>query len=106
MSFNGKTVRFGAPVFYHDKKTKKRIVFEYAEDAVMSLNYDPKAKTIFFSHLAPIGNHIDTEKAFFAPDMTFDAYTFKKGKWSFIDNIEHLRPASKEDKEFNDPRKK
>ncbi|MFT4986071.1 MAG: hypothetical protein ACI81Y_000208 [Glaciecola sp.] len=105
MSFNGGGVKFGSSVFNKGKSTQKRILFEYAEDAVMSLKYDKKLKSIVFDHLAPIGNHIDSQKEFFAPDMTFDAYSFKKGKWHFIDNIEFLRPNGKSDKDFKDPRK-
>ena len=105
MSFNGQGVKFGSPVFNKDNNTLKRVLFEYAEDAVMSLKYDKKLKAIVFDHLAPIGNHIEAEKEFYAPDMTFDAYSFKKGKWNFVDNIEFLRPNGKSDRDFKDPRK-
>jgi len=106
MSLRGKSVQFGAPVFSKDKKMYKRLSFEYAEDAMMSLKYDEKNKVIIFDHLAPIGNHIESEKEFFAPDLTFDAFRYKKGKWHFIDNFEFLRPKGKRDKEFKDPRVK
>lgn len=103
MSLNGQNVRFGAPILRKGKLSKKRVIFEYAEDAVMHLRYEPKSKRIIFDHLAPIGNHIEKENAFFAPDLTFDAYAFKKGKWNFQDNIEFLRPKTGKDKDFNYP---
>jgi len=106
MNIRGKSVQFGAPVLIKNNKALKRMGFEYAEDAMMSLKYNEKAKVIVFDHLAPIGNHIESEKEFFAPDLTFDAFRLKKGKWHFIDNFEFLRPKGKSDKDFKDPRKK
>ena len=106
MNIRGKSVQLGAPVLIKNNKAMKRMGFEYAEDAMMSLKYNEKSKVIIFDHLAPIGNHIESEKEFFAPDLTFDAFKYKKGKWYFIDNFEFLRPKGKSDKDFKDPRQK
>jgi hypothetical protein len=47
-------VQIGAPVFKINAKLKKRIVFEYSEESVMSLKYHPEFNKIVFDDLVPM----------------------------------------------------
>lgn len=103
MTLNGKNVRMGAPVFKGNGNSR-RIIFTYAEDLTMSLIYDKKDRLIIFDHLAPSSPRLEGQYQFYGPDMSFDAYVFSKGNWTFESNVEFLRKRTDKDRNFNDPR--
>jgi len=45
---------FGRPAFRIEGKLKNRVIFEYAEDVVMTARYNKENKMIVFDHLSPI----------------------------------------------------
>lgn len=79
---------FGAPIFDDGKRLRHRIFFEYAEQATMSLRYQPKSERIIFDHLAPSQPSYEGMYEFYSPDFTTDAYHFEKGKWKLEINYE------------------
>lgn len=105
ISFNGANIRFGAPIFKTDEGMKKRILFTYGEQLSMSIVYREKEKQIVFDHLAPRNQSLQGQYQFYGPDMSHDALELKKGKWSWVSNIEFNRKRTGKDRGFNDPRK-
>ena len=83
--------RFGAPHFVVSaggrKRTVKRFIMEYREEASVTLNYDPDSKMIVFDHLVPPSDNAAGMYAFYIPDGSYDAFEFKSGKWQHRDNI-------------------
>jgi len=82
------SIKFGAPLINYNKVTLNRLIFEYSSKVSMSLNYDEKSKRIIFDHLSPIEEGLKGQYQFYAPDLSYDALIFKKGKWQHIENID------------------
>jgi len=82
------SLKFGAPIINYNKVTLNRLIFEYSSNVSMSLNYDEKGKRIIFDHLSPIEKGLKGQYQFYAPDLSYDALKFKKGKWQHLENIE------------------
>lgn len=76
LSFSGQTARFGSPVFKDAKSIKKRVVFEYANMASMSLEFEPKRARIVFDHLSAEAPALDGIASYYFPDMSYDAYVY------------------------------
>lgn len=93
--------RFGANVFKSEGKSKKRIVLQYTKDAFVSLRYHPKKKTIIFDHLRPIKPELEGMYEFYAPDLSYDGYKLKGGKWVLVEAIDVY---GKKQEKYNDPR--
>lgn len=86
----GKPV-FGLPVFESNKKEdkiKKRVVFSYVSDVSLMLNYVKEKGMIIFDHLAPPNDKVKNMPSLWGPDLSYDAYKFKNGKWIFHENVD------------------
>jgi len=82
----GKPV-FGIPCITDGEKTVKRIVFEYAATAVMSLKFEADT-LIVFDHLSPFSPEFKNNRQYYGPDFSFDAYCFEKGIWKLKEDID------------------
>lgn len=76
LSFSGQNAKFGSPVFKDPKGLKKRVVFEYANMASMSLEFEPKRARIVFDHLSPESPALEGVQSYYFPDMSYDAYVY------------------------------
>ena len=76
LSFSGQNAKFGSPVFKDPKSLKKRVVFEYANMASMSLEFEPKCARIVFDHLSPESPALEGVASYYFPDMSYDAYVY------------------------------
>jgi hypothetical protein len=89
MSFDNKgNIIFGDDVFVVEKGNPKRIIFEYSREVSMSLKYHDKYKTIVFDHLSPREPHLVNLKQYYGPDLSYDAFQYKKGKWELLQNVD------------------
>lgn len=90
---------FGKDVFKFPGKFAKRIMFQYAGEASMSLKYNPSRKQIIFSHLAPNTPDPSLENQFqyYGPDGSFDALYMKKGNWVYEPAIDIRKDKDKTD---------
>lgn len=97
-------LKFGEAMFKSDDhKTKRRVIFEYTEDAIMSLKHSKTKKTemIIFDHLSPISPAIDLP-SWYAPDLSFDAYVLENGKWIYVKDVD-ARTGKKFKSKYNAP---
>lgn len=79
---NGKAI-FGAPIILTRGKPalRNRVVFEYANDATMTLRWQEDKKSVVFSNLVPPeGGSWDNPKSFI-PDGSFDYFKWEKNQW-------------------------
>ena len=82
LSLQGKTVILGSSMFVdEDERSAHRLIYEYANDVSMALNYDDKEKMIIMDHLAPEDSRFEGQFQFYGPDFSYDALVFKKGFW-------------------------
>ncbi len=89
---------FGASIFRLEEGRVKRVIFEFAKQAQMSLRYDEKSKMIVFDHLSPSDAKLKGEKKYYGPDFSYDGLLFKKGKWLYVPDIDIRNPREKANK--------
>lgn len=80
--------KFGAPLFEQQKITLNRVLFEYRTDVSMSLRYEEDRKRIVFDHLSPPDASLKGQTQYYGPDLSYDAYYWKKGRWQLRENID------------------
>ena len=81
-------VRFGVPMFKTEKGMQRRMIFEYSNEASMSLRYHPRNKQIVFDHLSPRAPELEGMWQFYGPDLSYDALKLKKGKWQYMRDVD------------------
>lgn len=99
-------VKFGHAIFKEeDGKTKRRVVFQYNKQSVMSLKYQNTKKTemIIFDHLSPTSPNLEGMKDWYVPDLSFDAYVLENGKWVFTPDVD-ARTGKKFKTKYNEPK--
>jgi hypothetical protein len=74
---------FGKDVFSVERKSPKRLMFEYSSEVSMSLKYDEKRRQIVYSHLASRqpGDLLEGQFQYYGPDGSFDALELGKDRW-------------------------
>jgi hypothetical protein len=105
LSFKDEKPVLGMPVFDGNGKTRKRVVFEYTRQASLLLQYVPDQNLIVFDHLAPPDPKMKDQYDTYGPDMTYDGYKEKNGRWVYVDNLDMRNLPSAHDAEYNDPKK-
>ncbi len=89
LSFTGKKIQFGSPIIkMQNNEIKKRLIFEYSEQAKMMLRYDDKIKMIVFDHLAPEQKKFKGQYMYYGPDMSQDGLAFENGFWILKENLD------------------
>jgi hypothetical protein len=84
ITIQGKSVTLGSSMFKNEKGLPyHRLIYEYANDVSMALNYDEKEKMIIMDHLSPEDSRFEGQFQFYAPDFSYDALKFDKGEWIF-----------------------
>lgn len=98
-------IKFGASIFKTEKKTKKRIIFEYAENVVMSLKYHKDIEKIVFDVLAPSNSSLKGIYEYYGPSLeTFDAFYMDKKKWVYEKDIDIKLDPNLKDNIWSDPK--
>ena len=105
LSFNDGKPILGLPVFDGNGKTRKRVVFEYARQVSMLLRYVPDQNLIVFDHLSPPDPKLKNQRDTYGPDLTYDGYKLKNGRWVYIDNLDMRNVPDSHDADFIDPKK-
>lgn len=101
---DGKPV-FGMGVFDGGGKARKRIVFEYTRQASMLLRYVPEQNLIVFDHLSPPDKKAKDKPQTYGPDLSYDGYKLKNGRWQFVQNLDMKNIPDSRDDEYIDPKK-
>lgn len=101
---NGKPV-LGLPVFDGNGKTRNRVVFEYTRQASMLLKYDADKQLIVFDNLVPPDPKQKSQPELFGPDLSYNGYLLKNGRWVFKENLDMRNTADSHDDNYIDPKK-
>lgn len=88
LNIEANRMTLGAPMFSQDRRPAYRLVYEYANNAVMSLNWDDKEKMIVMDHLAPEDGRLKGQYQFYGPDFSYDGLRFEKGKWVLVEDLD------------------
>lgn len=101
--------RDGQPVFGEEatfqvnKLTKRRVIFEFKAELVMTLKYEEKQKRIVFDVLAPEISGAQGMFQFYVNTGAYDSYEWKKGKWVFKGDIDARNNKDKRDENYHAP---
>ena len=87
VTLGSKSVKFGSPIFKMNDGVKKRLFFEYAEEASMVLRYEAQEKRIVYDHLSPEAPNLVGIYSYYVPDMTYDALVWKNNKWVLKEDV-------------------
>jgi hypothetical protein len=100
----GNNIRFGAPIFTNEPEDPKyRLVLQYADDAVVSLNYNEDLELLIYDHLISRMGRIPNQGVTSLPDGSYEAYKIKRGKLEYIEKVyDHIyetapRPMPKDE---------
>jgi hypothetical protein len=91
----------GMPVF---NGSRKRVVFEYTRQASMLLRYVPEQNLIVFDHLSPPDDKMKDHPETFGPDLSYDGYKLKSGRWELVENLDMRNIPESRDTEYIDPK--
>ncbi len=90
LTFNAQgRAQFGVPLFEDKagKKLLKRKIMEYSKQATMMLRFVKDKNMIVMDHLVPANPKNKDMRFDYVPDLSYDAYLWKKGHWVFQSNI-------------------
>lgn len=85
--FTGSKPNFGYPFFDTKEGRARRVIFEHANKATMSLKYDPQREKIIFDHLTPESPGLKEFRSHYIPDMSYDAYNWDGKQWNLEEDI-------------------
>jgi len=109
LSFNEGKPELGRHVFDGNGKTRDRVVFEYARQVSMLLRYIPEQNLIVFDHLSAPDGRSKGKPETFGPDLSYDGYKLKDGRWTYVEDLDMRNISSGEssatDTEYIDPKK-
>lgn len=105
LHFQSGKLKLGLPVFIREGKSAKRLVFEYHNDAIFTLEYSEDLKMIVFDDLGPTHPSLEGKFAHYVPLQTFSGYEQNKGQWELQRDIDYRRSRKEKDGPFNDPGK-
>ena len=106
ISGNG-MVKIGSPIFKMKNKTQRRVIFEYSENAVMSLKYHADKEQIIFDFLVPSSTKLKDIYEYYGPALNrFDAFNINKNKWLYQEDVDIELDRNIKDHMWIDPNKK
>jgi hypothetical protein len=104
LSFKNDKPIFGKSVFSNNH-LHKRIIFEYTRQASMLLKYVREQNLIVFDHLSPPDPKMKNIPSSYGPDLSYDGYRLKNGRWEFVENLDMRNVPDDKDKDYIDPKK-
>lgn len=99
----GGVPKFGLAIFEAKDIYQSRLIFEYRKMAVMSVKYYAKGKRIIVDHLSAQDASLKGKPEFMAPDGSYDAYRFRKGKWRLEMDYDAKNDKSMVGEKYNEP---
>jgi hypothetical protein len=106
LHFKGDEAVFGSPVLQSEAKSNvynHRKIFNFASNASMLLRYLKDDKIIVFDHLVPPNEQSKELTNLYAPDLSYDAYRFKNGKWIYQEDVKLKNLPAETDDLLVDP---
>jgi len=73
--------KFGAPFFDLNGDIQHRVIFEFADQAVMLCRYEKSEKAVVYAHMVPPNPLQKGMYEYYLPDGTYDFFKYIKGFW-------------------------
>jgi hypothetical protein len=91
ISIEDDEIVFGLPVFHKfkdDYEPARRILFYFADEATMTLRFEPSKKQIVFDNLVPALYTVRGVDEYYLPDGTYSSFQLKsKGRWYMMEDF-------------------
>lgn len=104
LHFSSGKPRLGKPIFSAEGKSQSRLVYEYREGSVFSVDYYPETDMIVYDNLGPPHPSLEDKRAHYVPLGSFGGYKRGKNKWEHQSEVDFKRGKHENDKLFNDPK--
>jgi hypothetical protein len=104
LSFKNDKPVLGMPVFTAKDKRRSRVVFQYTRQASMLLRYVPGENLIVFDNLAPPDKKMKDKPETFGPDLSYNGYRLKNGRWELAEDLDMRNVPNESDAAFIDPK--
>ena len=86
------TPRFASAIISDDRRSRKRLIFEYSSRATMMLRYNHDMRMIVMDNLAPYEPFHAGDFRFYGPDFSHNGLRFEGGKWELHNDIDLRNP--------------
>jgi hypothetical protein len=70
----------------------------------MLLKYIPDQNLIVFDNLAPPDKKFKDQPETYGPDLSYNGYRLKNGKWEYVDNLDMRNVPDAQDESYIDPK--
>ena len=81
------TILLGRKWFSAGNDMKYRVVLEYSATATVSLRFS-QTNSIIFDHLVPFSPSAGSNRQYYGPEYTYDAYVFDGNIWKLKINVD------------------
>ena len=95
-----KSVRFGSPIFVSNNILQKRIVYEYANEATMTMRFEDKYGRVVMDHLSPEAPALEGIYSYYVPDLSYDSYVYNGAYWVLKEDVIAVNDPDFETKSF------
>jgi hypothetical protein len=100
---DGKPIFGEKNLFQRNKRSSRRVIFEFRSELIMTLRYEEDKKRIVFDHLAPEVSGAENMYQLYSQTFQYDAFDWKKGKWQMEEDIDARNKKSKKDDQYTAP---
>lgn len=101
--FSGDNAKLGNPIFKVGNQTFKRVFYEYSKKSTMSIRWEEKYQRIVMDHLSPESPGLAGFYAYYVPDLSYDAFELKSGKWILKEDVVAINAQKSEKIEIQAP---
>ena len=93
---NGKP-KFGAPFFAIGEELQHRMIFEFADQAVLLCRYDPNEGVVVYANTVPPSPYLTDRYEYYLPDGSYLYLKYQKGFWVQYDDLFYNRRKNSQD---------
>lgn len=90
-------VRFGAPFFAVGDEIQHRMIFKFADMAVMLCRYDPDENVVVYANMVPPNPYLTGKFEHYLPDGSYSFLKYQKGFWVNYDDLFFKRKKAAHD---------
>lgn len=87
LTIKDKKLVFGHPAFVRDGRSLNRLVLRYADDAMVSVNYNEDLNLLMYDHLIPRIGRLEGQGETYLPDGSYEGYALSEGQWKYVEKI-------------------
>lgn len=92
MSISGTKLKFGVPIISAGRGSTKRYILEYSDQVSAVLQWREDLDMIVMDHLSPPSEELEGQTAYYGPDMSYDAFVWKKNQWVLQEDVDVRDP--------------